>query len=65
MKYRLLEVVELLRDLPEYGLHAGSIGAIVEVYADDCYEVEFANERGETLALPVLSAQTDFKRHGS
>lgn len=63
MKYRLLEVVELLRDLPEYGLHAGSIGAIVEVYGNDCYEVEFANERGETLALPVLKPETDFRQY--
>jgi hypothetical protein len=51
----LFDVVELLKDLPEQGLQAGSRGAIVECYSDQSYEVEFTNLEGETVALTVLS----------
>ena len=53
----LFDVVELLVDLLEHNLRAGVQGAIVECYQDDCYEVEFSNSDGETLALCALSAQ--------
>ncbi|MBH5328672.1 DUF4926 domain-containing protein [Eikenella sp. S3360] len=62
-EYRLLDVVRLKRNVPEHGLRAGSIGTVVEVYGQDAYEVEFANERGETLALLVLNGKSDFERH--
>jgi triphosphoribosyl-dephospho-CoA synthetase len=54
MKPELLDVVELLADLPEQGLRAGNRGAIVECYADHAYEVEFTDSEGETLALMAL-----------
>ena len=38
----LFDVVELLIDLPNQDLQAGARGAIVDVYDDDAYEVEFA-----------------------
>jgi hypothetical protein len=53
-KPELFDVVELLADLPEQGLRAGSRGAIVECYPDHAYEVEFTHLDGETLALVAL-----------
>jgi len=50
----LFDVVELIVDIPESGLHAGMQGTIVHCHADDAYEVEFTNEAGETLDLLVL-----------
>lgn len=51
---KLLDVVELLVDLPEQKISAGNQGAIVDVYPDEHYEVEFTNADGETLALVTL-----------
>lgn len=53
----LFDVVELLVDLPEHSLLAGTQGAIVECYGDRAYEVEFADDQGETLALCTLSPE--------
>lgn len=50
----LLDVVELLVDLPEAELKAGDQGTILEVYDDRAYEVEFSNSQGETQALLAL-----------
>jgi hypothetical protein len=55
-KPELFDGVELLADLPEQGLRAGSRGAIVECYADQQFEVEFTNSEGETLAMMALDA---------
>jgi Domain of unknown function (DUF4926) len=52
----LFDVVELLVNLPEPGLQLGAQGAIVEVYPDRSYEVEFTNGSGETIALVALMA---------
>jgi hypothetical protein len=49
------DVVRLRRGLPEHGLVAGAVGAIVMVYDDPpAYEVEFCDESGVTLALVTL-----------
>lgn len=53
----LLDVVELLVDLPEVKLQAGDQGTIVEEYDDCAYEVEFSNSQGETLALLALEPE--------
>lgn len=50
----LLDVVELLVDLPERGVTAGSRGCIVEAFAGGKYEVEFTDGEGETMAQVVL-----------
>jgi len=50
----LFDVVELIVDIPEQGLYAGVQGTIVECHPDAAYEVEFADEHGETLALLAL-----------
>jgi len=53
----LFDVVELLNDLPEQSLRAGNRGAVVHCHPDGAYEVEFANQDGETVALCPLSPQ--------
>jgi hypothetical protein len=53
----LLDVVELLVDLPNVQLQAGDQGTIVEEYDDRAYEVEFSNSQGETLALLSLEPE--------
>ena len=53
----LLDVVELLVDLPDVQLQAGDQGTIVEEYEDRAYEVEFSNSQGEALALLALEPE--------
>ncbi len=54
--YRELDTVVLLRDLPEAGLRAGDLGAVVQVYGPDALEVEFVTAAGRTQALRTLGA---------
>ena len=49
--------VELDRDVPEYGLRKGDLGAVVEVYEGEGLEVEFVTASGRTAALLTLSAR--------
>ena len=53
--YKLLDTVVLDRDLPQHGLCAGDLGAIVEVYEPDGLEVEFVTASGKTQALLTLN----------
>lgn len=53
----LFDIIELLVDLPNNHLRAGIQGAIVECFSAGEYEVEFANEEGESLALCTLSSE--------
>lgn len=55
MKYKLLDTVVLDRNLPQHGLRAGDLGAIVEVYEPDGLEVEFITASGKTQALVTLN----------
>ena len=55
MKYKLLDTVVLNRDLPQHGLCAGDLGAVVEVYEPDGLEVEFVTASGKTQALVALN----------
>jgi Domain of unknown function (DUF4926) len=57
MKYKLLDTVVLDRDLPEHGLRAGDLGAVVEVYEPDGLEVEFVTASGKTQALVTLNVK--------
>lgn len=56
MKFALLDTVVLTRDLPEHGLRAGDLGAVVELYDSDSVEVEFVRASGHTKALVTLQA---------
>lgn len=51
---KLLDSVVLQKDVPEYGLRRGDVGAIVEVYGGDGFEVEFITGSGRTQALVTL-----------
>ncbi len=54
MKFKLLETVVLARDLPKYGLKAGDLGVVVELYEPDGLEVEFVTASGRTQAVVTL-----------
>jgi len=54
IKPELFDVVELLIDLPDLEIKAGELGTIVEEHNDHAYEVEFSNDKGETLAFLAL-----------
>lgn len=50
MNIKLLDVVVLTDDLPEYNLVRGQVGTIVEILADgEAFEVEFIAPDGRTL----------------
>ncbi len=56
MTFKLLDTVATARDIPEFGIKAGDVGVIVEIFADpeEAYEVEFCNANGETIAMVSL-----------
>jgi len=46
---KLLDVVALTVDLPEYNLRRGQVGKVVELLADGAaFEVEFSDRNGRT-----------------
>ena len=62
---RELETVVLTRDVPEYGLRKGDVGAVVHRYADrEAYEVEFVMAEGKRVALLTLP-EADIRLMGS
>ena len=49
MKVKLLDVVALTDDLPEYNLRRGQVGTVVEILAGGiAFEVEFSDRDGRT-----------------
>ncbi len=56
-RFEKLDTVVLNRDLPEHGLREGDLGAIVEVYEPDTFEVEFVSASGRTEALVTLKKE--------
>jgi hypothetical protein len=54
VNFELFETIVLTRDVPEHGLRAGDLGAIVERYEPDGLEVEFVTATGQTQALMTL-----------
>ena len=49
------DVVVLKRDFPEEGLIVGDVGAVVGIYAQGGFEVEFTAADGSTVALVTLA----------
>jgi hypothetical protein len=55
---RELDAVVLTRDIEEYGLKKGDVGAVVHCYKDNAvFEVEFVTGEGETVALLTLTRE--------
>jgi Domain of unknown function (DUF4926) len=54
---QLLDVVALAENLPKQNLWRGEIGAVVECYPDDVYEVEFVAQDGYTYALVTVRGE--------
>ena len=58
---RKLDTVVLSRDIEEYGLKQGDIGAVVHCYKNGtAFEVEFITAGGETITLLTLT-QSDIR----
>ena len=49
------DTVVLTADIPEEGLKAGDLGAVVAVYGNGAaYEVEFVSLKGQTVSLVTI-----------
>ena len=52
---QLFDSVVLIQDLPEFKLHAGDVGAIVEIFEKPPgLMVEFNSMDGDLVALPIV-----------
>lgn len=54
MAFKVLETVVLERDMPDYGLRKGDLGAVVHVYASGGLEVELVTAAGRAGAVVSL-----------
>ena len=61
LRFNVLDTMVLTRDIPDDGLRRGDLGASVEVYGPDAFEVEFVAASGRTQALVTLS-EGDLRR---
>ena len=52
---KLLDLVSLRRDIPEYHLRAGDVGTVVELLSGEAVIVEFVEASGDTRAVTTLS----------
>lgn len=54
---QLLDVVALTTNIPEYGLHRGQVGTVVDLLANgQAFEVEFCDREGRTYESIGLRA---------
>ena len=60
---KLLDVVALLKEIPEKNLSLGQVGTIVEKLENDAFEVEFCDKNGITLATIALESQYLLQLH--
>lgn len=61
--FKLLDVVALLRNVPEKKLIKGQVGTIVEILDENAFEVEFINSKGETKTTEALKDSDLFLLH--
>ncbi len=54
---KLLDIVALLKDMPDDKLLKGQVGTIVEELDEGVYEVEFADKQGRTIASLTLTVE--------
>ena len=52
---KLLDVVALLKEVPEKKMLRGQIGTVIERYTDTEFEVEFSDNNGKTISMLTLS----------
>lgn len=66
MKFKHLDHIELLEDIPSSDLKKGDTGTIVHEHTgpEEAYELEFVNERGETRAQ-IAVTPSQIKIHSS
>jgi hypothetical protein len=61
MRFKLLDTVVLVRNLPRHGLRKGDCGTVVELYPGKrrprALEVEFVTRGGRTVALLTLPVE--------
>ena len=60
-----LDVVALLRDIPEKSLVAGQVGTVLEVLAKDVFEIEFSDDSGKPYAMLALKKEDLIHLHYS
>ena len=61
---RLLDVVAVVTDLPQFGLVHGHVGTIVESLGAEMFEVEFSDEEGRSYAqVPLPESLMVVLRH--
>jgi len=60
---KLLDVVAIVENFPEYGLYRGQVGTIVEILAPNVYEVEFSDDEGQTYAMQAFNAENLMALH--
>ncbi|MFN0036833.1 MAG: DUF4926 domain-containing protein [Saprospiraceae bacterium] len=52
---KLLDVVALLKPIPEHHLRVGQVGAVVEILKNEHFEIEFTDKKGRTITLLPIS----------
>lgn len=57
-KIKILDVVAVVKDLPEFGLRRDEVGTVVDSWKDGVFEVEFSDESGEAYDFVALRAET-------
>ncbi len=62
-KFKLLDTVALVEDVPKRKLRAGEVGTIVEILDKNVYEVEFSDNDGQTYAQFALRADQIIPLH--
>ncbi|MFH2141894.1 MAG: DUF4926 domain-containing protein [Bacteroidota bacterium] len=62
-EYEILNVVALLKDMPEKKLKKGQVGTIVEILGKNVYEIEFCNKNGETIASVSVKKEDTLLLH--
>ena len=62
---KLLDVVVLIKDLPDLGLRKGQVGTVIEVYEPGEFEIEFGDLQGKSYTLEILNTNELMQIHYS
>jgi hypothetical protein len=62
-KLKVLDVVAVIKDIPEKKLVKGQVGTIVDQLDENVFEVEFCNKSGETISTQTLRDSDLFLLH--